>query len=94
MSPTEDITDGRVQIYPNPVTNKQFTIQFNELEGNYTIQVTDVMGRQTTQSVVSAKGKGQTESVQLPVSALQGVYLVKLLDQNSKTVFSRKIVVQ
>lgn len=34
--------DGKVSIYPNPVSNNQFVIQFNQLEaGNYSIQVTD-----------------------------------------------------
>lgn len=86
--------DGRVTIYPNPVTHNKFSVQFNDLEGNYTLQVTDVTGRQTTQTIVNVKGKGQTESVQLPLTAKQGVYLVKIVDSNNKEVFSRKILVQ
>jgi len=94
LSNEADAGDGRVNIYPNPVTHNKFTLQFNELEGNYTVQVTDVTGRQTVQSIVNIKGKGQTESVQLPLATRQGVYLVKLVDQNNKEVFSKKILVQ
>ena len=94
LSPTEDLADGRLQVYPNPVTDRKFTIQFNEAEGNYTVQVTDVTGRQTTHALVNIKGKGQTESVQLPSSTEQGVYLVKIIDNTNKEIFSKKILVQ
>lgn len=95
MSAFNETTDGRVQVYPNPVVNKQFALQFNQLEGNYTVQVTDAMGRQQkAQTIVNVKGKGQIEAVELPASTLKGVYLVKVLDHTSKTVFTRKIVVQ
>lgn len=95
ISTLNEKPDGRVQIYPNPVINNQFALQFNQLEGNYTVQVTDAMGRQQkAQTIVNVKGKGQIESVQLPAATLKGVYLVKVLDQTNKTVFTRKIVVQ
>jgi hypothetical protein len=95
ISAVNEKMDGRVQIYPNPVTNKQFALQFNQLEGNYTVQVTDAMGRQQkAQTIMNIKGKGQIESVELPASTLKGVYLVKVLDHTNKTVFTRKIVVQ
>lgn len=94
ISAVNEKPDGRVQIYPNPVINKQFALQFNQMEGNYTVQVSDVMGRQKMQNIVNVKGKGQIESVQLPATTLKGVYLVKVLDYTNKTVFTRKIVVQ
>lgn len=84
-----------IQIYPNPVTNSQFVVQFNQLEaGNYTVQVTDVMGRQLVQQVVNVSGDNQTQSIKLDPSAAKGVYLVKVTDMNSKAVFSSKIVLQ
>lgn len=95
ISAVNEAPDGRVQVYPNPVVNKKFALQFNQLEGNYTVQVTDAMGRQQkAQTIVNVKGKGQIETVELPASTLKGVYLVKVLDHASKTVFTRKIVVQ
>jgi hypothetical protein len=89
-----DVPDTRIGLYPNPTLEKQFTVQFNQPEGNYTILVSDVLGRQTIRSVARVNGKGQTESIQLPENTKRGIYLVKVVDQNSATIFSKKIVVQ
>jgi hypothetical protein len=89
-----DVPDTRIGLYPNPTLKKQFTVQFNQPEGNYTILVSDVLGRQTIRSVARVNGKGQTESIQLPENTKRGIYLVKVVDQNSATIFSKKIVVQ
>jgi hypothetical protein len=90
-----NIGDGKINIFPNPVTNRQFTIQFNDLTaGSYTIQITDVTGRQVSQQAVNVGGEKQARLIKLPASTTGGVYLVKVTDANSKSVFSTKIVVQ
>jgi hypothetical protein len=94
MSSINETPNKKIQLYPNPVLDNKFTVQFNQPEGNYTILVTDVLGRQTIKSVTSINGKGQTESIQLPASTKKGVYLVKVVDQQSQTIFSKKILVQ
>ncbi len=87
--------DGKVNIYPNPVTNNQFVIQFNSLEaGTYSVQVTDVMGRQVIQQSVNLSGDNQAQTIKMASSVSKGVYLVKVTDQSSKTVYSTKIVLQ
>jgi hypothetical protein len=87
--------DNKINIFPNPVTNNQFTIQFNDLAaGSYTIRVTDVTGRQVTQQVVNVGGDNLSQIIKLSASSAKGVYLVKVADANSKAVFSTKIVVQ
>ncbi len=86
---------NKINIFPNPVTNSQFVIQFNQLEaGNYNVQVTDVVGRQVIQQAVTISGDNQSQLIKLNSAATKGVYLVKVTDQNSKAVFSTKIVVQ
>lgn len=91
----ENSGDGKIGIFPNPVTNNQFVIQFKDLEiGNYTILVTDVTGRQVLQQVVNLGGENQSQTVKLDPSASKGVYLVKVTDQNSRSVFSTKMIVQ
>jgi len=90
---SDDADDGKVQLFPNPVTNNQFAIQFNLPEGNYAVQIKDVLGRQVTQTMANIKGKGQIKTLNLPASASKGFYLVKVVDQNNKTVYSRKILV-
>ena len=89
----EEMEDGRIQLFPNPVTNNQFTLQFNLSEGNYIVQVKDVLGRQVTQTTAFIKGKGQTKTLNLPAAASKGFYLVKVVDQTNKIVYSRKILV-
>ena len=85
--------DGRIQLFPNPVTNNQFTIQFNLQEGKYTVEVKDVLGRRVTQTMATVLGKGQTTTLNLPAASSKGFYLVKVIDQNNKTVYSKKILV-
>lgn len=92
---SENARTGRIGIYPNPVTDNRFVLQFGQLAaGNYTLQVTDVMGRQVMQQQVISSGEYHAQRISLPASASKGVYLVKLLDAGSKTAFSSKIVVQ
>ena len=87
--------DGKVSIYPNPVSNNQFVMQFNQLEaGNYSIQVTDVMGRQIVQQSVSLSGDNHAQVIRLNPSAAKGIYLIKVTDHNSRSVYNTKVVVQ
>ncbi|MDZ4792760.1 MAG: T9SS type A sorting domain-containing protein [Bacteroidota bacterium] len=87
--------DGKISIYPNPITNNQFVIQFNQLEaGGYTVQVTDVMGRQVLQQVVNVGGENQSQTIRISPSASRGIYLVKVIDQGSKIVYNTKVVLQ
>jgi hypothetical protein len=90
-----NIGDGKINIYPNPVTNSQFTIQFNDLAaGSYTVRITDVTGRQVIRQVVNVGGDKESQVIKLPASSAKAVYLVKVSDPGSKSVFSTKIVVQ
>jgi hypothetical protein len=89
------IGENKVSIYPNPVTNNQFTILFNQMDaGNYSIQITDVMGRRVSQRSVSINGDNQFQNIKLNSLVSKGVYLIQVTDANSKSVFSTKIVVQ
>lgn len=85
----------KIQLYPNPVTTNQFSIQFTNTEaGSYTIQVTDARGQLAAQKIVNVGGKGNVTTVSLAGASSKGIYIVKVSDHNSKTVFSNKIVVQ
>lgn len=87
--------EGKVNVYPNPVTDNQFVVQFNDLEsGSYTINVTDVTGRQVHQQVVNLNAGSQTQTIRLADANAKGVYLVKVIDAASKAIFSTKLVVQ
>ena len=86
---------GKAQIYPNPVTENVFTIQFNELTaGNYSLELTDIMGRLLMKRKINIGFEQQTEKVNINPGTRRGVYLVKLRDQGSKEIFTQKIIVQ
>jgi hypothetical protein len=90
-----DEMNTRVTIFPNPVTNNQFVIQFGQIDaGSYTIQVTDVMGKQVFSQAITLSGDNQSQQIKLGTSTSKGVYLLKLLNTNNKPVFSTKVVVQ
>ena len=86
---------GKIQLYPNPVTGNRFTIQFKQPEaGVYTVQVTDVTGRQVSRQIVNVSGDNQVQEINLNAKATKGIYLVKITGPGSRSVFSKKLVVQ
>jgi hypothetical protein len=86
---------GKVAAYPNPVSNNVIALRFNKLEaGNYTIEVSDILGHPAQQRRISIYGNNQTENIKLDPATARGVYIIKVADQNSKTVFTQKIIVQ
>lgn len=93
--PVQNNAKQLVQVFPNPVVNNQFAIQFNSLEaGVYTVQVTDVMGRQVIQRIVNVQGEDQIETIRLNPASARGFYLVTILGKENKSVSTTKLVVQ
>ena len=91
----KDLQSKLVQVYPNPVTDNQFVIHFNKLvPGDYSIQVTDVMGRHLLQCAVNVAGEDQTETIRLNPASARGFYLVNIRDKNNKAVYTKKLLVQ
>src|SRR5690606_25403386 len=89
----EEVDDGRIQIFPNPVTQNQFTVQFNLSSGKYRVEVKDALGRQVLLSQAAISGKGQTSTLRLPATSTKGFYLVKIVDEHNRTVYSQKLLV-
>lgn len=91
----ENTIASKIQIYPNPVSNNQFTLQFGKIEtGNYNIEMSDVMGRLVMQKAVNVQTEDQVETITLKTSMSRGVYLVKVIGKDNQSVLSQKIVVQ
>ncbi len=83
-----------ISIYPNPVTERMFRVQFDKNEtGRYSIQVLDLTGRVLQENVVSIANKGQAVEITLRSKLARGVYLVKVLSNNKKTVQTDRILV-
>lgn len=94
-NPAPNSGEGTISLYPNPVTNNQFVMQFSQLRaGAYSIQVTDVMGRTVVQQNISISGDNHAQLIKLDPAAAKGIYLIKVTDGVSKGVYSTKVVVQ
>lgn len=90
----EDAPDSRIQIYPNPVTQKSLTTRLYLDQGRYTLQILDIAGKQCVQSIIQLNYAGQANTVQLPAQTKPGVYLIKVLNATGKSVISQKLVVE
>jgi hypothetical protein len=86
---------NRIRIFPNPVPADEVSIQFNELPpGNYTIQLTNVLGRRVIQQKAIIAGHTQTETMHLPGKTAQGFYYIRILDEKNNVVGTQKLVVE
>jgi hypothetical protein len=84
-----------IQVYPNPVTRNRFSMQFTKVpSGDYTLQVTDANGKTLQTRRVSVTMDSQVQEVGLSQANARGFYLVRLLDNNGKSVYEQKILVQ
>jgi len=90
----EEAPDSRIQIYPNPVTQKSLTTRLYLDQGRYTLQILDIAGRQCVQAIIQLGHAGQANTIQLPAQTKSGVYLVKILNAESKNVVSQKVIVE
>ncbi len=87
--------NGFAEVFPNPVTTRQFTLQFNQAQpGNYTVQILDGYGKEVSRQQVSITNKGQVAAIRMPAVTTSGIYLVKVTDNQRKAVFSDKLMVQ
>jgi hypothetical protein len=86
---------GKIKVYPDPVLFDQVSIQFNELApGNYTIQLANVLGGKVIQQKVTITRHAQTEVLYIPGFTAQGLYYIRILDENNVVVGTQKLVVE
>jgi hypothetical protein len=90
-----DPSMNAISVYPNPVVNNNFTMQFRKIPaGEYTMELTDVLGRSVLQQRITVISEDQTKVINLKPGSTKGVYLVKLADHSNKAVFEQKILIQ
>ncbi|RYE01558.1 MAG: T9SS type A sorting domain-containing protein [Sphingobacteriales bacterium] len=95
ISTTAASYNDRIQVYPNPVTNNVFTMQFTKVpSGDYTLQVTDANGKTTQTRRISITMDSQVQQVNLSRLAGKGFYLVRLIDNSGKGVYEQKLLLQ
>lgn len=86
-----------IQLFPNPIsiTDNQFKIQVNKLTpGDYNLELTDVNGKQVLKQRLTVTSEGQVQTINLKKNTAQGIYLVKVSDIYSRSIFTQKLVVQ
>jgi hypothetical protein len=88
------VANDKIDIYPNPVTQNQMTITFdNSQAGLYNIQLLDISGKTAVQQEVTIGMRGQIATVELDPRLARGLYMVKVLNKNKKTLYSGKIFI-
>ncbi|HJS53267.1 MAG TPA: T9SS type A sorting domain-containing protein [Chitinophagaceae bacterium] len=86
---------GKISIYPNPVPNNQFTLQFGKIAaGNYKVELTDVLGQVVMQRTVNVQSEDQVETISIKPTFARGVYLVKVVGADKTSILNQKLVVQ
>jgi hypothetical protein len=89
------IAHQKISMYPNPVTDHRFQLSFEEVSaGVHTIQVLELSGKLLFNRVVNISGPGQFETVELSPTLARGLYMVKVVNSESKTVYTNKVMVQ
>ncbi|MCX6210473.1 MAG: T9SS type A sorting domain-containing protein [Bacteroidetes bacterium] len=85
---------AEVSIYPNPAVGKTFNVSLNKLDaGNYNMILTDVNGKSVLTKQININGLSM-ENVVLPKAATAGIYMLRVVDNNGKTVSTNRIVIQ
>jgi hypothetical protein len=84
-----------ISIYPNPVTNNRISVQFNKVPvGDYTLELTDVLGRSVMLRKINIANQDQLQVLPLNENSAKGIYMVKVYDGGNQSVFTQKVMVQ
>lgn len=84
-----------IAVYPNPVTSNRISVQFNKVpQGDYTVELTDALGRSVQQRRITINNEVQVQPFTLSEGASKGMYMVKVYDVEKQSVFTQKVIVQ
>lgn len=85
----------QISVYPNPVANNRVSVQFDAVPaGNYTLMLTDMLGRSVQQKQINVRSQQEVQELLLGESQAKGLYMMKVFDNGKKPVFTQKVVVQ
>lgn len=84
-----EFDNGIISLYPNPANDK-FTIDFgNDTNTNYTIKINNMLGQEVYTNIVDKPQFEVTKTWQG-----QGMYFVKIYNENKNLVGTKKIILQ
>jgi hypothetical protein len=82
-------------IFPNPIVSNQVYVSFNVKEtGRYTIQLLDLTGKVITEKIAVIANGAQVIPVNVRSGLAKGPYMVKVLSNSKKAVFTDKLIVE
>jgi hypothetical protein len=89
------VANDKITVYPNPVVTKgAFRVSFHTgITGRYAVQLVDISGRVVSQRTVVVGYEGQVAEVPVSAKQAKGLYLVKVLSNEKKTVYADKLVI-
>ncbi|THU39946.1 T9SS type A sorting domain-containing protein [Niastella caeni] len=89
------IRNEKIALYPNPVATNLVYVSFNSKEsGRYTIQLVDLTGKIISEKIVVVGNGGQVIAVNVKNGLAKGPYMLKVLSNSKKTVFTDKLIVE
>jgi hypothetical protein len=88
------VRNGLIALYPNPVANNQVYVNFNGKEsGRYTIQLVDLNGKTIMEKIAVVSGY-QSVPVLFQQGLAKGPYMIKVLSNSKKTVFTDRLIIE
>jgi hypothetical protein len=89
------VKNDKINVFPNPITSPQFKLTFDEItNGNYTINVTDLMGRSIYSKRIVLQNEEQVETINVGKKPSNGLYFVKVTDSKNKDIYVGRLIVQ
>jgi hypothetical protein len=89
------VARNTIAVYPNPVTTGLFKVSFaDQLPGRYHVQLLDVDGKIISTRPVNVSSNVQVEEFRLPQQIAAGNYLVRVVNEATKSVATNQLVVQ
>jgi len=89
------IRNEKIALYPNPVATNLVYVSFNSKEsGRYTIQLVDLNGKIIAEQIAVINSGGQIVPVPVNNGLAKGPYMLKVLSNSKKAVFTDKLIVQ
>jgi hypothetical protein len=89
------IRNEKFALYPNPVATNLVYVSFNIKEsGRYTIQLVDLAGKVISEKAAVINNGAQVVPVGIKPGLAKGPYMVKVLSNSKKMVFTDKLVVE
>ena len=89
------IRNEKFALYPNPSAGSQVYVSFNIKEkGRYTIQMLDLTGQVISEKIAVIDNGAQVIPMNVRAGLAKGPYMVKVLSNSKKAVFTDKLIVE